>query len=328
MRRWKDAMTEALYAPGTGFYNRPDSSPGDHFRTSTHTGPAFARALLALIRDVDTALDQPKRLDVVDVGAARGELLDALLSAANGDLRDRLNLTAVEWAPRPARLTYTIAWRGTIPEHITGLLLATEWLDNVPLDVATGVDGGWRHLMVDKAGDESLGDPIDDDDATWLRDWWPDGERVEIGRTRDLAWADAVGRVDRGLALAIDYGHTRTTRPPFGTLTGFAGGREALPVPDGRIDLTAHIAADAVAAAGSAVAGQDPLLVRQSAALAALGVTGRRPPIETAHRDPAGYVRALADASTAAELTDPVGLGGHWWVLQPVGIDLPPTMIA
>jgi hypothetical protein len=74
------------------------------------------------------------------------------------------------------------------------------------------------------------------------------------------------------------------------------------------------------------VAGLDPLLVRQSAALAALGVRGNRPPIELAHRDPAAYVRALADASTAAELTDLAGLGSHYWLLQPVGIEVPPTM--
>ena len=184
----------------------------------------------------------------------------------------------------------------------------------------------WRYLLVDDAGRESLGPPVDSPDEKWIGTWWPAGERIEIGRPRDLAWADAIGHLDRGLALAIDYGHTRAVRPPLGTLTGYVGGREALPVPDGGCDLTAHIAADAVATAGSVVAGLDPLLVRQSAALAALGVHGRRPPIDLAHRDPAAYVRALADASTASELTDPAGLGDHYWLLQPVGIELPPTM--
>ena len=33
-------------------------------------------------------------------------------------------------------------------------------------------------------------------------------------------------------------------------------------------------------------------------------------------------MRALPAASAAAELTDPAGLGGHWWLLQPVGLDL------
>jgi hypothetical protein len=54
-----------------------------------------------------------------------------------------------------------------------------------------------------------------------------------------------------------------------------------------------------------------------------LGVDGRRPPLELAPSDPGGYVRALAAASQAAELTDPAGLGGHYWVAQPVGTMIP-----
>jgi SAM-dependent MidA family methyltransferase len=317
-------MAEALYGPSDGFFTRPGPGPADHFRTSAHTGRTFARAIAALIADVDGTLGRPDQLDVVDVGAGRGELLTLL--SAQPQLRDRCRLTAVERGPRPAGLGDAIAWRAGIPPHITGVLLATEWLDNVPLDVAISDLDGWRYVLVDDLGDESPGPPVDARDEAWIARWWPAGERVELGDPRDRAWADAIAHIDCGLALAIDYGHTSASRPPLGTLTGFAGGRERLPVPDGARDLTAHIAADSVATAGSVVAGLDPLLVRQSAALGALGVHGNRPPIELAHRDPAAYVRALADASTASELTDPGGLGGHYWLLQPVGIELPPTM--
>ena len=82
-------------------------------------------------------------------------------------------------------------------------------------------------------------------------------DRAEIGRPRDDAWADAVGaRAAAGCALAVDYGHLRADRPPVGTLTGYRGGRQVPPVPDGRCDVTAHVAIDAVAAAGAAVAGR------------------------------------------------------------------------
>ncbi|NEB14147.1 hypothetical protein G3I32_35875, partial [Streptomyces coelicoflavus] len=53
--------------------------------------------------------------------------------------------------------------------------------------------------------------------------------------------------------------------------------------------------------------------------LRALGVTGARPPLALASTDPAAYVRALAGASQAAELTARGGLGDFWWLLQPVG---------
>jgi SAM-dependent MidA family methyltransferase len=128
-----------------------------------------------------------------------------------------------------------------------------------------------------------------------------------------------VATVERGLAVAVDYGHVRGERPVSGTLAGHRDGRRVDPVPDGSCDVSAYVAMDAVAAAGAA--GGAPALVRQRAALRALGVDGRRPPLSQARDDPTGYVRALALASAAAELTDPDGLGGHWWLLQPVGLD-------
>jgi SAM-dependent MidA family methyltransferase len=319
-------MAGALYAPGSGFFTRVDAAPGAHFRTSAHTGRVFARAVNALVTLVDAALAHPDPLDVVDVGAGRGELLTALSASVGEDLRARLRLTAVELAERPSGVPDEIAWRRDVPEGVTGLLLAAEWLDNVPLDVASRVDGAWRYVVVDADGTESVDGIVNGADAAWLDAWWPNGERAEIGRPRDVAWADAVTRVTRGLALAIDYGHTGADRPPYGTLTGYARGRGVGAVPDGSMDLTAHVAADAVATAGSAAAGTEPLLVRQSAALAALGVTAVRPPIERAHTDPRGYLEALADATVANELTDPSGLGDHLWLLQPVGIGQPLRM--
>src|SRR5258708_3717206 len=80
--------------------------------------------------------------------------------------------------------------------------------------------------------------------AAWLARWWPldgapPGARAELGRPRDEAWASAVAGVERGLALAVDYGHFLGGRPLFGTLTGFREGREVPPIPDGSCDLTA-----------------------------------------------------------------------------------------
>ncbi|WP_432097105.1 SAM-dependent methyltransferase [Streptomyces sp. bgisy100] len=81
------------------------------------------------------------------------------------------------------------------------------------------------------------------------------GLRAEIGAPRDEAWARAVACLRHGLAVAVDYAHTREDRPLFGTLTGFRDGREVRPVPDGSCDITAHVALDACAAAGAMAAG-------------------------------------------------------------------------
>jgi len=309
--RWRAAMQRALYAPGTGFFVSGDG-PAGHFRTSAHASPLFAGALVRLLCRVDEALGRPPVLDVVDVGAGRGELLVALAYGVPGKVRDRLRLTAVELAERPVSLPPDIDWRDSLPERVTGLLLATEWLDNVPLDLAE-LDGSAvaRYQLTDG----SLGEPVSGEDATWLAKWWPlrPGHVAEIGRPRDEAWRAAVSTLERGLALCVDYGHVAGERPALGTLTGYRGGRQLLPVPDGGCDLTAHVAVDALAGPGATV-------LRQRAALHALGVSGRRPPRSLASADPAKYMHKLAAAGDAAELTDPAGLGGHFWLLEPVGL--------
>ncbi|MET0417954.1 MAG: SAM-dependent methyltransferase [Actinoplanes sp.] len=309
-------MTAGLYGPD-GFFVR--GAPAEHFRTSVHASPLFAGALLRLVERVDAALGRPKTFDLVDVGAGRGELLTTLQALLPAGLADRARLTGVEIAPRPPRLDPGIDWRRTVPDGVVGLLVATEWLDNVPLDVADLDDAGrLRTILVDPdTGAESLGGLVDPADQFWLRRWWPEPSRVEIGWPRDAAWADAVQQVRRGCALAVDYGHVRDERPRFGTLTGFRGGRQVPPVPDGSCDVTAHVAMDAVAAA----AGTPYRLLRQREALRALGVDGARPPLDLARSDPAAYVRALSAAGAAAELTEPAGLGGHWWLLHQVGIE-------
>ncbi|NJP34060.1 SAM-dependent methyltransferase [Micromonospora thermarum] len=370
--RWRDAMDRALYGPGGFFVSGP--GPADHFRTSVHASPAFASALLRLIHQVDAALDHPPAFSVVDVGAGRGELVRSLAAlvtaaarplpsspgsagpsaAAPVPLAQRVRFTAVELAPRPEDLPEQITWVAEIPSGITGVLLATEWLDNVPLDQAVHVEDAWRYLLVDPAsGEETIGDPVSSADAEWLTTWWPVpanrpsikkfsasdglgvdekllidevGGRAEVGRSRDEAWADALRHVDRGLAVAVDYGHLRAERPLDGSLAGYRGGRQVRPVPDGSCDVTAHVAMDSVASAGERVARCAYSLVSQREALRALGADGGRPPLSRAAGDPAGYVRALVAASAVAELTDPAGLGGHWWLLQPVGVALDPLV--
>ncbi|MFD5316938.1 SAM-dependent methyltransferase [Streptomyces sp. NPDC127098] len=313
---WRAASERALYGPG-GFFVR--EAPAAHFRTAVHASPLFAGAVAELLLRVDEALGRPPALTLVDVGAGRGELAAGVLAALPPEPAGRLRVYAVERAPRPAGLDPRVGWRSAPPAGAVGLLFANEWLDNVPLDVAEVDDAGVARLvLVDGTGGERLGPPVAGADADWLRRWWPldgapPGTRAEIGLPRDLAWAGARSSLARGLAVAVDYAHTRERRPPLGTLTGYRDGREVRPVPDGGCDLTAHVALDACAGAGGR-------LLSQRDALRALGVDGARPPLESASRDPAGYLRRLARAGEAAELTDPAGLGGFSWLVEPVGI--------
>ncbi|WP_415957570.1 SAM-dependent methyltransferase [Streptomyces sp. 021-4] len=344
---WREAAETALYGDG-GFYRSPVRSPegpAGHFRTSVHASPLFARAVAGLLARTAEELGLGT-VALVDVGAGRGELLTGVLAAAPEGLE--VVPYGVEVAARPPGLDPRIVWCAEPPRGVSGLLFANEWLDNVPVDVAE-VDGEGvaRYVQVRMPegrvripggqgwapdggevwapdGGERLGPPVTGRDAEWLERWWPlsaPGERAEIGLPRDLAWARAVGSLDAGLAVAVDYAHVRGARPPFGTLTGFRGGREVRPVPDGSCDLTAHVALDACAAAvdREAVDRGAAELTDQRAALGRLGVSGERPPLSLAATDPAGYVRALAAAGEAAELTARGGLGDFGWLLHRVG---------
>lgn len=310
---WKKAWDAALYGP-SGFFRR--ESPVAHFRTSVHASPLFARAVVALTRRA--GLDT-----LVDVGAGRGELL-----AEAHRIDPTLTLLGVEVAPRPAELPEAVAWTSALPDSVEGLVVANEWLDNIPCHVVE-VDGSGtpRVVHVDPAtGRETHGAPLTDRAvpagiAAWCERWWPlagrePGARAEVGTTRDEAWADVVRRVTRGVAVAVDYGHTARTRPPFGTLRSYLDGQEVDVLPDGSRDVTAHVAVDAVAAR---VAGT---VVRQREALRSLGVDGTRPELALATSDPQGYVRALSRATEAAELTEETGLGGFSWVVSTQG-DVP-----
>ncbi|HEX2361339.1 MAG TPA: SAM-dependent methyltransferase [Jiangellaceae bacterium] len=339
MLTWREATGRALYGLG-GFYRR--EQPGNHFRTSVHASPLFADAVAALVRDCGARI-------VVDVGAGGGELLREL----HGQAPD-LDLVGVDLAARPAQLPDSIRWTPTLGDLETPgsvgpppypsrdheesalvdvLVIANEWLDDVPVDVVE-VDetGRVRRVEVDPlSGVEQLGAAVDGADADWLARWWPlddaePGARAEIGRTRDRAWADAVATVGRGVLVAIDYSHRRSDRPPAGTLVGYRAGRMVAPVPDGSCDITAHVALDSCASAGAEAGATATMLTTQRRALRALGVDAALPLRPSVDDDPRSYLAALSRASQAAELLDPAGLGAFGWLVQAVGRQLPATL--
>ena len=318
---WRAAIERALYG-ADGFYRRPGSGPAAHFRTSAHN-PRFAEAVGRLLVQIDARLGTPGRLDFVDMAAGHGELAEGVvtwLTANAPDVAARIRAVAVEVGPRPEGLADAVEWASAVPDGVVGLLFANEWLDNVVFDVAeVAADGAVRILEVDPAtGAERLGPAPDDAQRAWLDRWWPlagkePGSRAEIGLDRDAAWREAVSRVARGMAVAVDYAHTLETRPEFGTLTGYREGHQVPAIPDGSCDVTAHVALDACAGALEAL-GLQTSLTTQREFLHSLGITGARPPLELASSDPLGYLRALSGASAAAELTDPDGLGSFGWL--------------
>ncbi|MEO7000050.1 MAG: SAM-dependent methyltransferase [Terracoccus sp.] len=338
-RLWREAWHEALYGADGGFY-RSAGGPAAHFSTATHgpTGAVLAQALLRLWMTEHPVAPAV----VVDIGAGRGELATHLLSALSapqartgeatppeevatrpGAVASRV--VAVDVVERPDGLDDRIEWvrspgGADLPDRLRGLtgalVIAHEWLDVVPCAVAQVDDHGrLRRVLVDPAsGSEALGGPLDPAELAWCRSHWATaspGDRVEVGTSRDAAWRGLLDRVGSGLVVAVDYGHTRDTRPREGTLTAYASGRQVSPVPDGSCDITAHVAVDSL---GAGRVGLQRDVLRE------LGVSGRLPDHTVAAADPLAYLRALETCSAQAALIDPDGYGGFWWAIETVSV--------
>lgn len=316
-RPWQDAWQDALYGP-SGFYRQP-AGPAGHFLTATHglLGEQLARGLLAYLHD---EAGMPVRT-IVDVGAGRGELAEALVRAAV-DRGVDVRVVAVDVVQRPTGLDPRVDWvvspgGAGLPDALTGLrevaVLAHEWLDVVPCPVAQLDEDGVLQLVHVRAdGAESLGGPLDPADEEWAGVHWrvdEPGDRVEIGRARDAAWRDLVGRVEAGLVIAVDYGHTAADRPPLGTLTSFRDGVQVEAVPDGTSDVTAHVAMDSL--------GADELH-QQRDLLRRCGVSGRLPDTALARTDPPAYLAELSAANARAQLVNPASFGAFWWAITRV----------
>jgi len=254
-----------------------------------------------------------------DFGCGRGELLENIHR-----LRPEMRCIGVDIVARP-QLSKPIGWVQSpggraLPDELGDLsdtlVFANEWLDVVPCPIAELDEAGELREVLVKilTGEERLGQPLSDTDQLWCQQFWPvdalaAGDRVEIGRARDMAWDDLVSRLGSGLAVAVDYGHTVDCRPASGTLTGFRQGRQVLPVPDGSCDVTAHVAMDSLT--------HDQLL-DQRTALRQLGVSGQIPPHDLARSHPTAYLRGLSTASAATALTARGGLGDFLWAFTKV----------
>jgi len=310
-RTWFDAWLECAYG-ADGFWRR--HWPDEHFRTAAATSPLVAEAVAAVA-------DRLAVRSMIDVGAGRGELVSAL-----AELRPGLRLGAIDLRARPGSLPDRIEWaedlwdvryarwtagraEALLAADEPVLIVAAEWLDDLPCRVVRREADGWREVVVDEGGTERPGPRLADAELAWADRWWSAGRRAEIGSTRDQAWsalAEVVRRRGGGLIL-LDYGHHRTTRPENGSFAGYRDGRRVQPVPSTEVNLTAHVSQDAVRAAGEALKLRTLLDARQDEALARLLAVG--PP----DADP---LHDLVRRSERAALASEYGWGGHRWLVQ------------
>ncbi len=286
-------MERALYDPERGFYQsgRGAGGRGGHFITSPEVGPLFGAVVGRMLDRRWEELGHPDPFTVIDAGAGPGTLGRTVARA------EPLCTSALCWVnverSSAGRAAHTVGRStATMPEGpITGVIVANELLDNLPLRLLDA-DGG------------ELGDRRPDPEA-----------RLTPRQDQACAWlAHALSILDRGTVVVIDYMSTTevmAARPWPEWLRTYRGHRRGDdPWTDpGTQDITCEVALDQL------VAVRPPNRICDQAAwlrghgiedLVAEGVAAWR--VGAARGD----LVALAGRSRALEaeaLLDPTGLG-------------------
>jgi SAM-dependent MidA family methyltransferase len=179
-----DFMTEALYAPGLGYYSGgrrifglgPES--GSDFVTAPELSPFFGRTLAVQVREALAASGTGR---VYEFGAGTGALAEQVLEALDADdadddgmLRVPVDYTIVELSAqlrerqqkRLARFAPRVQWLDAWPEAIEGVVLGNEVLDAMPVKLLHRSGGRWHERGVvdlqDPASAARAVDPAND----------------------------------------------------------------------------------------------------------------------------------------------------------------------
>ena len=220
-------MHEALYAPGLGYYaaglaklatrntlDTPSAASGD-FVTAPELSPAFGYTLAQQVAQVLRAQDKPAMLEF---GAGSGQLAHDVLTAlselgihptyhileVSADLRERQQQRLAAWQSQ-------VQWLDALPENFSGVVLANEVLDAMPVHLVGWHDDG----SVFERGVTTIDDqfvwqdrPASELLANTLSAKMPPmpGYVTEINLAAQ-AWIAQLGRWLRwGAAILIDYG--------------------------------------------------------------------------------------------------------------------------
>ncbi len=271
-------MALALYAPGLGYYasgrtivGRGPAS-GSDFVTAPELSPLFGRALA---RQLVQALEVTRSDELWEFGAGSGALAAELLGALGERVR-RYSIVEVSAPLRKRQRQATrafaerVRWLDALPESMTGVVVANEVLDAMPVDLLHFDGIAWRARGVARGEGESfawadrLADSRPPVDAGF-----PAGSTTELHPQAQAFVATLADRLERGAVFLIDYGFPEDEyyhpQRSGGTLMCHRAHRaDTNPLVDvGLKDITSHLDFTALAVAG------------QNAGLAVAGYTSQ-----------------------------------------------------
>jgi SAM-dependent MidA family methyltransferase len=321
-------MHLALYAPGLGYYSAGLQKFGEQgdFVTAPEISSLFGRCLAKQAAQILCATGG----DILELGAGSGKLavdmliqLDVLqcqpehyfILEPSASLRQTQQKTVT--TELPPHLAHKVAWLDALPKQLTGLVIANEVLDALPVHLVTHTreDAGTLYelgISVEHQQfvwrDMPLSQGALFDAATALR--LPEGYLTEINLAAPALVASLAEVLDSGAILLLDYGFPQREyyhpQREHGTLMchyRHHAHSDPLLYP-GLQDITAHVDFTAIAIAGRerglAVLGY----ATQAQFLISCGITGLL--AETSPEDIPNYILQVA---AVQKLLSPAEMG-------------------
>ena len=332
-------MDLALYAPGLGYYAagaRKFGAEGD-FVTAPEISSLFGQSLAVSIAEV---LRQTGG-DVLELGPGSAKLAkDILLSLdqmgvlperyrlleVSADLRDRQQQAV---STLPAHLAERVEWLDTLPQEFTGMIVANEVLDVIPVHLVKWDAGRLLERGVALKDDEFVWQDMPAISAelsartaqihsAYLRNSPPDGYLTEVAPAVAGLVASLAQSMKHGAMLLIDYGFRGAefyhSQRDAGTLMCHYR-HYAHPDPfvyPGLQDITAHVDFTAVAEAALLAAPGLELAgyTTQANFLLASGLTDL-----LAQADPRDAAHYLRFANQVQRLVSPAEMGEFFKVI-------------
>jgi SAM-dependent MidA family methyltransferase len=225
-------MRIALYHAEFGYYRRtrdPFGAEGD-FYTAEQLQPVFGKLMKRVIGELYHSVRHPGDLTVVELGAGRGEMADALS----------------EFRYVPVDID-----RGSMPNRFEGVIFANEFFDSLPVAVFRWTGTEFRERLVGVTADRL--DWIEGGAASgraleYLQRFASgvrEGQLVEVN-LEAFDWMARIGAaLEQGYVLVVDYGYTSAelVRHPSGTLMSYhrhTADENVFAAP-GERDITAHV---------------------------------------------------------------------------------------
>lgn len=324
-------MELALYAPRLGYYSGGAAKLGadGDFTTAPEISPLFgaalARAAAAIIAQsapniIEFGAGTGKLArDVINALAAGGVQLDSYtIIELSGELRARQQ-EALKDFPQ-------VRWVDGFPDSFSGVVLANEVLDAMPVELVIKGAGGWRRQMVTVEDGEFafVQAELDPALAAHVERQVPDAGSLPEGYTTEIhpvaegfmASLASMFKNGKGAAILLDYGFPAheyyLDQRDGGTLMCHYR-HHAHPDPfylPGLQDITAHVDFTAMA-----LAAQDaglPVLAYMNQASFLLGCGIGELLLET---DPADALRFLPQSRAVQKLVSPAEMGELFKVL-------------